>query len=43
MLEIAELNRDEYREQRQEAWHAVVRSHKAKSPEQRQQWSDTAS
>ena len=43
MLEIAALDRDEYRRLRSEMWQAAARSHDRKPDEQLREWSDRAS
>lgn len=43
MLEIAALDRDEYRRLRSEMWQAAARSHDRKPVEQLRAWSERAS
>lgn len=43
LLEIAALDRGEYRKLRDEMWHAVARSHNRKPREQLRAWSERAS
>lgn len=43
MLEIASLDRDEYRRLRTEMWNAVASSHSRKPAERLQEWQSNAS
>lgn len=43
LLEIASIDRDEYRKLRAEMWQAVARSHNRKPPKQLREWSARAS